>query len=45
MRDILTEYAKKLKLGRDFLDEFEKVPKIKEYDIDLRYYDKFLGRA
>lgn len=23
----------------------EKVPKIKEYDIDLRYYDKFLGRA
>ena len=26
MRDILTEYAKKLKLGRDFLDEFEDIP-------------------
>lgn len=33
-------------LKREELQDLpEKVPKIKEYDIDLRYYDKFLGRA
>lgn len=26
MKDILIDYAKKLKLGREFLDDFEDIP-------------------